>query len=130
MNQEQEMNNLTHKVIGCAMSVYKALGNGFNEEIYQKALSVEFEMNGIEYIQDHKMDIIYKENKIGTRIVDFFIEGCLMLEIKLLTEILEEHRIQGINLLEAYRIADGLLINFGGSSLEFKRVYNNKLKRG
>jgi GxxExxY protein len=130
MNQEQVMNNLTHKVIGCAMSVYKALGNGFNEEIYQKALSLEFEMNGIDFIQDHEIDIIYKDNKIGKQIVDFYIEGSLMLEIKLVSEILEEHRIQGINLLEAFRISDGLLINFGGPSLEFKRVYNNKMKRG
>ena len=129
MSKESEMDVLTHKVIGCAMSVYNALGSGFEEKIYQKALAIELELREIEFISEQEMDISYKEQKIGERIVDFFIEDKLMLEIKAAGEIQSVHRAQAISYLEAYSIADGLLINFGNSSLEFKRVYNNKLKR-
>lgn len=125
--ENNEINALTHKIIGCAMEVHKTLGNGFQEKIYQRCLAIEFNQLIIKYIREQEMEIIYKGNSIGMRRVDFFIEGKVMLEIKAVEKIEETHKAQAINYCEAYNIADGLLINFGAKSLEFKRVYNKRL---
>ena len=125
--EHNKINVLTHKIIGCAMKVHKTLGNGFQEIIYQRCLAIEFNQLMIKYIREQEMEIIYKGNSIGMRRVDFFIEGKVMLEIKAVEKIEDAHKAQAINYCEAYNIADGLLINFGEKSLEFKRVYNKKL---
>jgi len=125
--ENTEINALTHKIIGCAMEVHKTLGNGFQEKIYQRCLAIEFDQLKIKYSWEQEMKIIYKGNSVGLRRVDFFIEGKVMLEIKAVEKIEEAHKAQAINYCEAYNIADGLLINFGAKSLEFKRVYNKKL---
>ena len=75
-----------------------------------------------------EMDLHYREQHIGTRRVDFFIEEKLMLEIKAIEKLEGVHKAQAINYCEAYNIKDGLLINFGGQSLDFKRVFNKNLK--
>ena len=101
--------------------------NGFQEVIYQRALAIEMRLEGLDFQREMEIQIYYREILIGTRRVDFFVEECVMLELKA-REILEDiHKSQAINYLEAYNIADGLLINFGGLSLEFKRVYNKRL---
>ena len=65
---------LTYKIIGCAMEVHKHLGNGFQEVIYQRALAIEMKMQGIEFSREHEMQLQYKDHKIGTRRVDFFVD--------------------------------------------------------
>lgn len=123
-----KINDLTHKVIGCAMQVHRTLGNGFQEVIYQRALAVEFSFQGLSFEREKEMDIFYREQHIGSRRVDFFVEGQVMVEIKAIELLQDVHKAQAINYCEAYNIADGLLINFGGKSLDFKRVYNKNLK--
>ena len=125
---KEEINQLTHKIIGCAMEVHKTMGNGFQEVVYQRALAHEFELQQINFARELSMDLTYKGKHVGTRRVDFFVEGCVMLEIKAKEKIENVHKAQAINYCEAYNISDGLLINFGGLSLGFKRVYNKKLK--
>lgn len=125
--QIENINELTHKIIGCAMQVHNTMGSGFQEVIYQRALAIEFNFQKIEFIREQEMEIFYREQPIGTRRVDFFIEGKVMLEIKAVMQLEDVHKAQAINYLEAYNIANGLLINFGGKSLEFKRVYNKNL---
>ena len=126
---EEEINNLTHRIIGCAMQVHRTLGNGFQEVIYQRALAIEFQFQGIDYKREMEMDLHYRGEHIGTRRVDFFIEENVMLEIKAIEKLGGVHKAQAINYCEAYNIADGLLINFGGQSLDFKRVYNKRLRK-
>ncbi len=123
----EDINELTHKIIGCAMEVHKHLGNGFQEVVYQRALSIELNMQGIEHIRKQEMPLQYKGYDVGTRRVDFFVEGKVMVEIKAIEKLEDVHKAQAINYCEAYGIADGLLINFGGKSLDFKRVYNKNL---
>jgi GxxExxY protein len=125
--ENNEINALTHKIIGCAMEVHRIIGNGFQEKIYQRCLAIEFNLMKIKYAWEQEMEIFYKGNSVGLRRVDFFIEGKVMLEIKAVEKIEDAHKAQAINYCEAYNIADGLLINFGAKSLEFKRVYNNRL---
>jgi GxxExxY protein len=123
----ENINELTDKIIGCAMEVHKQLGNGFQEVVYQRALSIELNMQGVEHVREQEMPLFYKGYDIGTRRVDFFIEGKVMVEIKAIEKLEDVHKAQAINYCEAYNIADGLLINFGGKSLDFKRVYNKNL---
>ena len=125
--ENTDINQLTHKIIGCAMEVHRALGNGFQEVIYQRALAIEMNLQSIEFNREFEMELTYKEHNIGTRRVDFFVDGKVMVEIKAIEKLEDVHKAQAINYCEAYNIPDGLLINFGGRSLDFKRVYNKNL---
>jgi len=122
-----EINDITHKIIGCAMKVHNTLGSGFAELIYQRALAKGMAKNGLSFEKEKDMPIVYDGEKIGSRRVDFFVENCIMLEIKAFEKILDVHKNQAINYLEVFNIADGLLINFGSDSLDFKRLYNKKM---
>ena len=124
---ENDVNQITHKIIGCAMKVHSTLGNGFQEVVYQRALAIEMKLNGLVYQREMSMPIFYQNEQIGTRRVDFFVENSVMLELKAVEKIEDVNKAQAINYLEAYNMGDGLLINFGGLSLEFKRLYNKKL---
>jgi len=109
------------------MRVHSALGNGFQEVIYQRALAIEFDHQNINFEREKVMPVFYRELEIGTRRVDFFVEENIMVEIKARTELDDSHLNQAMNYLEAYKMKIGLLINFGANSLQFKRVHNNKL---
>ena len=122
-----DINELTHKIIGCAMQVHRVLGNGFQEVIYQRSLAIELRFAGLEFEREKEIQIYYRNEEVGTRRVDFLVEGKVMVELKALEKLEDVHKAQAIKYCEAYNIADGLLINFGGTSLEFKRVYNKKL---
>ena len=115
---------ITHKIIGCAMKVHSTLGNGFQEVIYQRALAIEMEKQGLTFQREMNMTIYYEGFDIGTRRVDFFVEENIMVELKALTKIEDVHLAQAMNYCQAYNLPIGLLINFGAKSLEFKRVYN------
>ena len=117
--------DLTGKIIGCAMEVHRALGNGFQEVIYQRALLYEMNLQELNFSREYEMEIFYKDKKIGTRRVDFFVENKIMVEIKALTKLEDVHLAQAMNYIEAYNLEIGLLLNFGARSLEFKRVHNN-----
>ena len=110
------------------MEVHKILGNGFQEVIYQRALQKEMELNGLKFSREHEMPIYYKEDKVGTRRVDFLVDGVISVELKALTELEEVHLTQAINYLEAYNLEIGLLVNFGAKSLEYRRIINNKYR--
>ena len=109
------------------MQVHRTLGNGFQEVIYQRALAIEFDFEKIAFTREQEMEIFYRNLPIGLRRVDFFVEEKVMVELKAVAKIEDSHKAQAINYLEAYGLANGLLINFGGISLEFKRVYNKRL---
>ncbi|MBX7042142.1 MAG: GxxExxY protein [Ignavibacteria bacterium] len=115
---------LTGKIIGCAMKVHSTLGSGFQEVIYQRALAIEMELQGLSFQREMEMTIFYEGFDIGTRRVDFFVEDTIMVELKALAKLEDLHLSQAMNYCEAYGLPIGLLINFGGRSLEFKRVYN------
>ena len=110
------------------MTVHKTLGNGFQEVIYQRALEIEMRLAGISFTRENEMPIFYKEEQIGTRRVDFFVEGIISVELKAITKLEDVHLAQAINYLEAYNLEIGLLINFGSTSLIFKRFTNKKYK--
>lgn len=106
------------------MKVHTALGNGFQEVIYQRALAIEFSKQKIEFKRELEMSIYYDGYDIGTRRVDFFVEDKIMVELKAIIKLEDVHLAQAMNYCQAYNLPVGLLINFGAKSLEFKRVYN------
>lgn len=120
--------DLTQKIIGAAMAVHSALGNGFQEVIYQRALAMEFEDRSIRFSREMNMPIFYKAKMIGERRVDFFVEEKIMVELKAIVQLENVHLAQAKNYLEAYNVQVGLLINFGNVSLQFKRLENKKYK--
>lgn len=111
------------------MKVHAALGNGFQEVIYQRALEIEMADTGIDFNREHEMPIYYKQKQIGTRRVDFLVDGIISVELKALTALEDVHLAQAINYLEAYDLEVGLLINFGTKSLQYKRIVNKKFKQ-
>ena len=115
---------LTHRIIGCAMKVHSTLGNGFQEVIYQRALAIEMDKQGLRFKREMEMAIYYDGIDIGTRRVDFFVEDFIMVELKAIIRLDDVHLAQAMNYCQAYNLPIGLLINFGAKSMEFKRVYN------
>ena len=129
INDKYKYSELTGTVIACAMEVHKILGNGFQEVIYQRALAKEMSLRGVAYSREHEMPIFYKNDRIGTRRVDFLVNDLISVEIKAVTKLEDVHLAQAINYLEAYNLEVGLLINFGAKSLEFKRLINSKFNQ-
>lgn len=129
IKKEYKYSELTSKIIGCAMVVHSELGNGFQEVIYQRALEIEMNIQGIDFSREYEMPVYYKQRQIGTRRVDFLAEGKIALELKAIIELQDVHLAQAINYLEAYDLEVGLLINFGAKSLQFKRLTNKSFKQ-
>lgn len=127
MNQQHYKHaDITRKIIGAAMKVHSTLGNGFQEVIYQRAMAIEMTKIGLDFQRELVMPIYYDNKQIGTRRVDFLVEGKVMLELKAVTALEDVHLAQAINYLEAYGLEVGLLINFGSKSLQFRRLINSK----
>ena len=110
IKQEYKYSDITKKIIGCAMKVHSSLGNGFQEVIYQRALAIEMSKNGLSFEREMEMGIYYDNEHIGTRRVDFFVEGKVMVELKALVNLEKVHLAQALNYLEAYKIEVGLFI--------------------
>ena len=117
---------LTHRIIGLAMKVHRVLGAGFQEVIYQRCLEIEFNKAKMYFVREFAMPVMYENHQVGTRRVDFFVEDKIMVEIKAVAELTDVHLAQAKNYLEAYKLDSGLLINFGASSMEFKRLFGKQ----
>jgi len=103
---------LTYKIIGCAMKVHNTLGNGFQEVIYQRCLAIELEKTGLEFLREEEIPIFYENIQVGTRRADFIVADKVLIELKALARLEDVHLAQGLNYLTAYQIEKGLLINF------------------
>jgi GxxExxY protein len=128
IKEQYKYSEMTGRVIGAAMEVHKLLGNGFQEVIYQRALEKEMILRDIPFSREYEMPVFYKEDIIGSRRVDFLIDGCICVELKALTKLEDVHLAQAINYLEAFNLEIGLLINFGNKSLEYRRLINPQFK--
>lgn len=125
---ELKYKETTEKIIGAAMRVHAALGNGFQEVIYQRSLAIEFAEIKLSFEREFNMKVYYKNLEVGERRVDFLVDGKIMVELKALVNLESVHLAQAKNYLEAYNVEVGLLINFGTQSLQFKRLENQKYK--
>ena len=121
-----EKDALTYHVIGCAMNVHNTLGNGFQEVIYQRCLSIEFDKARLNYGREVEQTIFYKGYDVGTRRADFVVEDKIVVEIKAVINLEDVHLAQAKNYVVAYDFPRGLLINFGAKSLQYKLIFNPK----
>ena len=124
--KEEIQDDLTYKVIGCAMKVHSYLGNGFQEVIYQRALAIEMTNQGVSFAREIEMPIFYDNQNIGSRRVDFIVANEIIIELKAVIQLEDVHLAQGLNYLVAYKMDKGLLINFGAKSLDVKRLRHPK----
>jgi len=118
--------DITYKINGCAMKVHNVLGNGFQEVIYQRCLAIELERAGLGFARELEQDIFYDGIHVGTRRADFIVENDVVLELKAVINLEDVHLAQAKNYLVAYNKPIGLLINFGSTSLQIKKVFNKK----
>ncbi len=108
------------------MKVHNTLGNGFQEVIYQRCLAIELKRAGLNFGREVEQTIYYDGIDVGTRRADFVVEGKIIVELKAVINMEDVHLAQAKNYVVAYDFPIGLLINFGGTSLQFKKVFNKK----
>ena len=114
---------LSDKVIGCALEVYRNLRNGFLEKIYEKALTIEMELNMLQTENQVPIKVLYKNKVVGEYFADIVVEDKIILELKSCSEIHDSHIAQLLNYLTATGLKVGYLINFGNDKkLQFKRI--------
>ncbi len=118
--------DITEKVIGCAMKVHSHFGSGFPETVYKKSLMIELERSGLQFQSEVEKDIYYQGAFIGKRRLDLMIEGIVLIELKATKEVDKSCYNQIINYLKVFDLEVGLLLNFGGESLHFKRFMKSK----
>lgn len=122
------LDDITYKINGCAMKVHNKLGNGFQEVIYQRCLAIELKAAGLAYKREKEQAIFYEGHEVGTRRADFIVEHKIIVELKALINLEDVHLAQAKNYVVAYNFPIGLLINFGATSLQFKKIYHPDLK--
>jgi GxxExxY protein len=121
-----ELDEITYKIIGCCMKIHRTLGNGFQEVIYQRCLAIELRKTGLSFEREKEQPIFYEGIQVGTRRADFTVEGKVIVELKAVIRLEAVHLAQAKNYVVAYNFPVGLLINFGATSLEYKKIFNNK----
>ena len=123
---------LSKKIIGCAINVQKTLGPGFLENIYEQALMIELGENGLRYESQREIEIAYHGEKVGIHRLDMVVEDAIIVEFKALSRLSSVEEAQLLNYLKATGLKRGLLINFGASSLQYKRLvwgYEEPIKK-
>ena len=114
--------DITGEIIGAAFDVYKELGYGFVESVYQKAMKVELELRGLTAELESQIQVFYKGVNVGHYEADIFVNKCVIIEIKVAKEYQKADEAQLLNELKATGLKVGLLINFGQSKADFKRM--------
>lgn len=120
---------ITYKVLGAAMKVHAALGNGFQEIIYQRCLNIEMGKAELNFEREKEQTILYDGYPVGTRRADFVVEEKIIVEIKAVINLDDVHLFQAKNYVIAYDFDIGLLINFGSPSLQYKKIFHPRLKK-
>lgn len=122
--QDLKYHELTEKIIGCAMKVHRHFGSGFPEVVYKRALIIEIRKIGISCKEEVERDINYDGIIIHKRRIDLLIENVVLVGLKAIKEVDNSETNQVLNYLRIFQIEVGLLLNFGGPSLFFKRFIN------
>ena len=122
---ERRLNQITEKIIGCAYEVANTLGAGFLEKVYENALRVELQREGLDVRQQHPVSVTYRGEPVGEYFADLLVESSVVVELKAVKMLDEIHMAQCLNYLKATGLKICLLLNFGKPKLEIKRIVNN-----
>jgi len=121
--EEYILKDECYQIIGACMEVHSELGSGFLEAVYQEALAREFNKREIPYVYESRLDVYYKGEKLNKHYyADFVCFDQIIIEIKAMEGLTDEHLAQVLNYLKATGFRIGLLINFGTSKLQYKRI--------
>lgn len=118
--------DITDKIIGAFFEVYKTLGYGFLEKVYENAMMIELTANGLSCDGQSRIQVKYKGKDVGVYCADMIVNDLVIVEIKACENLIEEHEFQLINYLKSTNIEVGLLLNFGKKPDFKRRVFSNK----
>ncbi len=117
-----DLNRITHKIIGCAYTVSNVLGAGFLEKVYENALTHELRKAGLQVKQQHRLEILYDGIVVGEYFVDLLVEECVLVELKAVKALDGGNFAQCLSYLNASRLRICLLMNFANPRVEIKRI--------
>jgi GxxExxY protein len=117
-----DVDKITGKVIGCAYTVSNTLGIGFVEKVYENALALEIRKTGLKVEQQAPLQVLYENVLVGDFYVDLLVEGGVLIELKAVSSLKDEHTAQALNYLSATGLEVCLLINFGTAKVQIKRL--------
>ena len=117
-----EYDDLTYRIIGVAMNVHRALGPGFSEVVYQRAIGVGLQSAGLQAEREKLIEVFYQGNAVGQGRVDYLVEDAILVELKAVERLTSAHEAQVISYLAAFGREVGLLLNFGAAKLEYRRI--------
>ena len=120
--------DLTELILNIFYKVHRTLGFGFNEGVYENSLAIELRNAGLKVAQQHEVDVFYHGEKVGTYFTDLIVNDVVLLELKSVKCLVDEHEAQLLNYLKATRIEVGLILNFGPTPEVKRRVYDNDRK--
>jgi GxxExxY protein len=116
---------ITKQILEACFEVINELGSGFLESVYQNALLIALRAKGLKAIPQYPLTVVFRNQEVGNFYADFLVEEKVLMEIKAVVALAPEHQAQVINYLKATGIDVGLLVNFGRSKLEYKRLERN-----
>ena len=123
VKSEYPLSDITSQIIAAATQVHRNLGPGFEEVVYQRALTLELHAQNLDFSREVWIDIRYRNVIVGKKRVDFLIEEVLV-EIKALAELRDVDFVQALSYLKASGYKVGVLLNFGEPTLKIKRLAN------
>ena len=118
-----DLNKVTEKIIACAFEVSNILGIGFVEKVYENAFAHELKKNSMQVVQQYPIKVVYDEIMVGEFFADMLVENLVLVELKAVTELNEDHMAQALNYLRATGLSACLLINFGKSRIQVRRLH-------
>ena len=119
---------ITEKILGCCFEVSNELGSGFLESVYEKALLLLLQEEGLTVVSQAPIAVKFRDQMVGEFFADILVEDKIVVELKAVKKLAPEHLAQVINYLKATGFEAGLLVNFGCQKLEYRRL-NNKVER-
>lgn len=128
--KELQDSEITHRTIGAAIRVHRAVGPGFLESIYEEVLAVEFALSGIQFVRQKPIPVYYKDHQISEHRLDFLVEERVVVELKAVHALEDIHFAIGRSYLKATGLQDGLLLNFANAPLTIKRFCRERPDAG
>jgi GxxExxY protein len=120
--------NLTDKVLKAFFKVYNTLGYGFAERVYENALVIELKKLGLQVEKQKEITVYYEGEVVGDYVADIVVNGVVMLELKAVRTLTEDHEAQLLNYLKATPVEVGLLLNFGVKPEHRRKIFDNDRK--
>ena len=120
---EYKHSDITEQIIGAFYRVYNTLGHEFLEKIYENALAIELKKQGLSIVQQAPIKVYYDDGLVGAYYADLLVSDSVIVELKAVEALADEHHAQLLNYLKATEISVGLLLNFGPESEVRRKVF-------